>query len=193
MEAPPWSLVQQMGDDISLRMNNCDLDKISYDLHTFRKDRHRTRRSTRPGHRWPGARESGCHWHRNTDTSQNKPRNLTNTQYIKYQCVSSYRRSWDTWCCTRPRPPLWCTMRWRAPSRRRSRGSGRGRGDGAAFCFVCLGDAGAQRRVLSRDSIRQDKVWVSWLHIDILLFNLHISTVLQYIYLALAKHWIISP
>ena len=45
-------------------------------LFTFHRDGHRTHRNTRPGHRWLGARELGCHLHHNTDTSRNKPRNL---------------------------------------------------------------------------------------------------------------------
>ena len=57
-------------------------------LLTFHKDRHRTRRSTRPGHRWPDARVSGYHWHRNTDTSQNKPRNLTKTYQTPFLNLS---------------------------------------------------------------------------------------------------------
>ena len=57
---------------------------------TFRKDRHRIRRSTRPGHRWPGARGLGCHWHRNTDTSQNTPRNLTNVSCQQLLNIASY-------------------------------------------------------------------------------------------------------
>ena len=43
---------------------------------TCRRGMSRTRRSTRPARRWPGARGSGCRWRRSTGTARSRPRTL---------------------------------------------------------------------------------------------------------------------